>query len=63
MGGGYSPLTLTVTDADVHPNSAPFIYTIVSGDPKKQFSITEGGNLLARGDFNKDIQNKYLLKV
>lgn len=62
-GTRYSPLALTVTDADAAPNNGPFRYEILEGDVTDQFSISDKGLLMAHGVFDMKVKNKFLLKV
>jgi len=59
----FSPLTLLVTDDDLPPNNGPFRYQILSGNDEGKFTVSDEGQLLAKGIFNMKVQNEYQLRV
>lgn len=54
---------MSVTDADVFPNGAPFVFDILSGDPNNTFRIDQDGTLSTATKLNHLQHKMFMLHV
>jgi len=60
---GTTVFTFDVSDDDLDPNGAPFMYDIVSGDPLTAFSVDSSGVIKTALKLNREIISSYNLTV
>lgn len=60
---GWPVCQLTVSDADIFPNSSPFTFDILSGDPGGTFRIEPDGTVRTAARLNYRLQDTFLLHV
>ena len=60
---GHPVCQLKVTDADIPPNSEPFIFDIQSGNEGSMFRLEEDGMLRTAARFNHKSRQHYVLRV
>lgn len=60
---GWPVCQLTVSDADIIPNSSPFTFDILSGDPGGAFRIEPDGTVRTAARLNYRLQDTFTLHV
>lgn len=60
---GHVVLNLSVSDADVEPNAAPYAFDFRSGNEGNAFRLEQDGTLRTATKFNSHSKDKYLLCI
>lgn len=60
---GFLITKFEITDADIYPNAAPYVFDIRTGNEDYFFNLEQDGFLKTAAKFNQKAKNQYILQI